>query len=320
MQTLCWLIVAALTALGSVTLAEQGAGTTPEQILAERFQFTPKEIDQARQGQPAVKVHVEGEELTAVGAVKLPGKKERLADWLKNIEHFRTSAELGTTHVIQLPPGPEAFAGVSLDSNDLAELKQCTPEHCALRLPADVLARVTSEGTAKANDIVRQMLLNYTNAYMKTGNAAVSPEMQGLIAKAKTMTDLSPELVTYLDAYPASAPAGVDQRFYWAAMPAGGTTIVSLHHLVQYRPRPNEIWIADKSLYATRYFDAGVLAIGLYDAPDGSGFYAIAGSRVKSSQLGGAAGTVLRRQIQRSAADTVKMYLEWLHDSLSAGR
>jgi hypothetical protein len=39
---------------------------------------------------------------------------------------------------------------------------------------------------------------------------------------------------------------------------------------------------------------------------------------VKSGFLGGVGGTVLRRQIQRSASDTVKVYLEWLRDSLSA--
>ena len=45
----------------------------------------------------------------------------------------------------------------------------------------------------------------------------------------------------------------------------------------------------------------------------------IALPNMQSSQLGGVGGTVLRRQIQRSAADSVKIYLEWMRDSLAAG-
>jgi hypothetical protein len=90
-----------------------------------------------------------------------------------------------------------------------------------------------------------------------------------------------------------------------------------VHHLVIHRPRAGEVWIADKNIYATRYLDAGVMVIGLYDTPDGTGYYAVAGSRIKASRLGGVAATVLRRQVERSAADTVRTYLEWLRESLA---
>ena len=100
-------------------------------------------------------------------------------------------------------------------------------------------------------------------------------------------------------------------------MPAASDSILSLHHLVVYRSGANQVWVADKSIYSSRFIDAGLLAIGLYDAADGSGYYAIAGTRVRASRLGGIAGTVLRRQVQRSASDTVRMYLEWMRDSLA---
>jgi hypothetical protein len=318
MRTSRWPWTLVLLILAGAAARTQNAAVDPERILADRFHFTSAEVAQARQGQPVVKVTTESDELTGVGAIRLDGKKERLADWLKNIEHFRNAAELGTAHVIQVPITPAAFAGLTLDATDLAELKKCAAGTCDIRLPANVQAELQRDG-GKANDIMRQMLFDYTAAYIKTGNAAVSPEMHGLIAKARTMTDLAPAFVTYLDGYPGAPLAGADDRFYWSTMPAGDVSIVSVHHLVQYRPRPDEIWIADKNLYATRYFDAAVTAIALHDAP-GGGFYVIAGSRMKASALSGMAATILRRQVQRSAADTVKMYLEWIRDSLQAAR
>jgi hypothetical protein len=322
----------------AAAVGQQAAKIDPEHMLSERFHFTSGEVDQARQGTPIVKVQSDGEELVIVGAIKLTGKKERLADWVRNIEHFRTSAELGVTHVVKTPAAAAAFAGVTLDATDLAELQQCRADKCGIRLSGEAATRLqrdvkwgSASADAEATEIVRAMLLGYTTAYLSGGNTAVAaydaPEarrsyandMHALLAKATNMTDLAPEFVACLDGFPASTPSGVEQVFYWSAMSAGSATILSVHHLMVYRPRANEVWIADKNVYASRYFDAGVVAIGLYDAPQGGGYYALAGSRVKVSQLGGMAATVMRRQIQRSASATVKMYLEWLRESLAQG-
>ena len=173
------------------------------------------------------------------------------------------------------------------------------------------------------------MLAGYTAAYVSGGHtglaaydgpegrASFADDMRQLIQRATAFTILAPALVGYLDGFPATRLPLVDEIFYWTAVSAGSAKIVSVHHLVVYRPGASEVWIADKTIYASRYLDAGLLAIALYDAPDGAGYYAIAGSRIMASRLGGVAGTVLRRQVQRSAADTVKMYLEWVRDSLA---
>src|SRR5215831_9908913 len=86
----------------------------PTRILSDRLGFSPNEIGQARAGQPVVKMLTtsERQDLGIVGAIRLSGKKERLADWLRNIEHFRNSAQLGTTHIVPMPPTAAAFAGV----------------------------------------------------------------------------------------------------------------------------------------------------------------------------------------------------------------
>jgi hypothetical protein len=308
MRTLCCLTIAA------ALLSTQPARLDPERVLADHLQFTAKEIGQAREGQPVVKVNVDGDELAAVGAIRLPGKKERLADWIKNIGHFRRSAELGVAQPIAQPPSAASFSGVTLDAKDLDALKQCTAEKCAMRVTSGAIAELQRTGGADANDVFHRMLLGELTDYIQKGNAGT---VRQLAAKAATLTALSPDLLTFIERYPSASLPASDQLFYWAATPAGSVQIISLHHLIVYKPHPDEIWIADKNLYASRYFDTGVLVIGLYDAADGNGFYAVAGSRAISGYIGGAAGALLRRQIQRSAADSVKIYLEWIRDSLT---
>jgi hypothetical protein len=311
-----WLAVVTLIAGAGAVLTAQNVRVDPERLLAERLEFTSKEVGQVRQGQPVVKVKVDGEALSATGAIKLPGKKERLADWVRNITHFRASAELGVAQPISTPPSVAGLAGISLDSADLRALQECTAEKCAMRVSTGALAQLQRDGMSRADDIFRQMLLGELTAYLSHGNADT---VRPLVEQAVTLRALAPELVTFVDRYPAATLPSADQLFYWAATPTGNVSIISLHHLVVYKPRPGEIWIVDKNLYASRYFDVGVLVIGLYDAADGNGFYAVAGSRAQSAHLGSTAATLLRRQVQRSASDTVKTYLEWIRDSLSAG-
>jgi len=273
----------------------QQTARNPEEILTHQFQFSSAEIAQVNNGQPVVKMLGSGsrDEFAIGGAIRLPGTKERLSNWVRNIEHFRSSAQLGVTQVVPIPPTAAAFAAI----------------------PAD--------------DSVRNALFGYANAYTTGGNAGVAAfagpqaprsfdnDTRVLLQQATTLSALAPELVAYLEGYPKTSLAGADQQLYWSAMPADADSIVGLHHLVVYHPAGREVWIADKTIHATRDIDAGIVAIGLYDAPGGAGFYAIAGSRVKASKLGGMAATLLRRQVERSGLDTVETYLEWLRDSLA---
>lgn len=257
--------------------------TDPTRIMSDRFGFSASDIEQVRNGTPVVKMlaTTRRAELGMVGAIRLSGKKERLADWLRNIEHFRNSAQLGTTHVVPMPPTPEAFDGVQVDPK------------------------------------VREDLFRWAAAYTRDGATAYPDDLRRLVQQAQTMNDLAPEFVSYLVAYPKTPIAGADQLLYWASMPGDAAPIVSVHHLVVYHPQGREVWIADKTIYSSRYIDAGVLAIALYDGPATDSFYAIVGSRVASSELAGTAAALLRRRIERNAADTVKTYLEWLRDSLA---
>ena len=79
-----------------------------------------------------------------------------------------------------------------------------------------------------------------------------------------------------------------------------------------------DVIIADKTFYASRYFDVAALVLSMRDTPDGKGYYLIVGSRAKSSKLSGVAGRVLRGQVERAAVETVTMYLGWVRDSLAA--
>lgn len=318
-------LIAAQGASGSGAM--QTARTDPERILAERFQFSATDIGQARRGQPIARMIAvpDRAELAVVGALRLDGDKKRLVDWVRNIEHFRHAAELGLTRAIESPPGAQSFAELALDAQDLATLQACRPGRCDLRVPDEVMAEFqsgvawgTPEAPAKANTLFAGMLTEYAAAYLHGGDAAVSNNFGDLIRGATTLYELAPEFAAYLENFPGSTLAGVDQRVYWTNLADPSGSIISLHHLVVHQRPSGDVIIADKTFYASRYFDVAALVLSMQETPDGKGYYLIAGSRARSSRLTGVAGRMLRGRVEKAAADTVKMYLVWLRDSLAA--
>lgn len=318
-------LIAAQAARGSGAMPM--APADPERLLSERFQFSAGEISQARAGQPVARMIAGGgrDELAIVGALRLNGDKKRLVDWVRNIEHFRHAAELGLTRGIELPPRAQAFAELVLDAKDLAALQACRPGGCDLRVPDEVIAKFqsgvawgTPGASAQANALAAGMLTEYAAAYLHGGDRAVGNDFGDLLRGATTLYELAPEFATYLEKFPGAKLAGVDQRLYWTNLSEAPGSLISLHHLVVYQRPSGDVIIADKTFYASRYFDVAALALSMQETPDGKGYYLIAGSRARSSKLTGVGGRVLRGQIERSAAATVRMYLQWLRDSLAA--
>jgi hypothetical protein len=320
-------LIAALAASASAVMQTAPAPTDPERILAERFKFSAEDVRQARSGQPIARMIASGnrDELAVVGALRLDGDKKQLVDWVRNIEHFRHAAELGSTRGIESPPAAHSFADLVLDAKDLAALQACRPGRCDLRVPDEVMAKFqsgvawgTPEASAKATALFTSMLTEYAAAYVHGGDAAVGNDFGDLLRSATTLYELAPEFAAYLQKFPGSKLAGVDQRIYWTNLAAASGPVISLHHLVVYRRPSGDVIIADKTFYASRYFEVAALVLSMHETPDGKGYYLIAGSRAKSSKLTGVGARVLRGQVEKAAVSTVEMYLTWLRDSLAA--
>ena len=319
------LVAAAQWASGSEAM--QAPPQDPERTLTERFGFSAEEVSQARSGQPIAKM-IPGRdrnELAMAGALRLDGDKQRFIDWVRNIEHFRHAAELGVTRAIGSPSTAQSFAELVLDAKDLASLQACRPGRCDLRLPDEVMAKFqsavpwgTPEASVKANALFAGMLTDYVAAYLHGGDSAVHNDFGDILRSATTLYQLAPEFADYLQKFPASKLDGVEHRLYWTNLAQDPASIVSLHHLAVYRRPSGDVFIADKTFYASRFFDVGALVLSMQDTPDGKGYYLVAGSRARSSLLTGVGGRVARGQVERTAVATVKMYLVWLRDSLAS--
>ncbi len=309
-----------------------------ERLLGERFGFTPAEVAQARGGTSVAKTlpSRQAEDVGVFAAVRINAKAERLAYWFEQVESFRKAAELGLSRRLSDPPQVGDFADLALDPDDLAALRACRPGKCDLRLGGTAITRFQSEidwaapdAEKRASLLTRQLLLGHAQAYLKGGDQslgayhnetapkAAADEFHQVLWQAKALYDMAPAFASYLERFPAANLPGSKQFLYWAKGGAGPESAITLHQLVIYHAPGGEVVVADKQLYASRYTDAALTVVFLASAPDGSGFYALAGGRARSTMLQGLAARTLRGRVEKSARETAAMYLDWIRGSLT---
>jgi hypothetical protein len=332
-------LVVAIFVLASVY---GGAAQVPraeiERQLATRFGFTQAEIAQVRSGQAVAKLLPTnaGTDIGVYGAVRIEAKADRLVNWFRDIANFRKAAELGVSRRLNDPPQIGDFADLSLNASELAALKTCRPGKCDLRLGDRAIQRfqtevnwTASDAAVRANLLMRQLLLAYTQAYLKGGDQALgashnekapkvfADEFRQVLWQSKALYDIAAPLATYLEQFPAATLPRAEQFLYWAKSDVTGEAMTSLHHLVVYHGPSGAAFIADKQLYASRYTDAALALISLAPEPDGSSFHALVGARARSTMLTGVGARMLRGRVEAATRDTAKMYLDWIRASMA---
>jgi hypothetical protein len=335
-------IASVLVALGIAAVAAiPGRAQAPlsdvERVLTDRFGFSAADLGQLRGGQTVTKTApIEGPEMAVFGAVRIPDDKERLVRWVRDIEGFRKAADVGVSRKLGSPPAINDFGDLSLDATELATLQKCKPGDCGLRLGDRAIARFqadvdwsAADAGRRANLLTRQLMLGYTEAYLRGGDGAlgaahnertpllVADAFHALLQSATNLYALNRSLATYLERYPTASSVPVEEFLYWAKGGIGPEPSITLHHLVIQREQGSGIFIADKQLYASRYVDASLLVLWLAPPPDGQGYYLLAGLRARSSMLEGFMARMLRDRIEKESRSYLQIYLDWLRKSLS---
>jgi hypothetical protein len=327
--------IAVLAALAA-TAAAQVRQIDAERLLT-RLGFTSAEIAQARAGTAVARLLASDgpSDIGAFGVIKIGTGIDRLVYWLKDVSAFRQAAELGVGKRLSNPPVLSDFSGLSIDDSDVKAIRACRPGQCDLRLGDAAIQRFQSsvdwsapDARARASGVTQQLLLQLAQAYLKGGDAelgvahnektpkAAADDFHQVLWKSKTLYDIAPVFAAYLDGFPKAQLPNSEQFLYWAKNAFGSDASISLHQMVIYHDPSGAVFLADKQLYASRYTDAGLVIISLAPAPDKSGFYALVGARATSTMLNGLTARLLRRTVESTTIDTVKMYLEWMRASL----
>jgi hypothetical protein len=144
----------------------------------------------------------------------------------------------------------------------------------------------------------------------------VAKEFEALLANSPYILHYVLELHRYLLEYPQASLPGAEDFMYWALNDFGLKLVLRLSHVTIYQEKEDanaSAVIASKQLYFSHYFHTGLdlrFLVENRQRPGSDSFYMVTVSRVRSDELGGIFGGVVRQTAQAAARDGLKLYME----------
>ena len=276
----------------------QAAPPQLTQFLQQNIGFTAEQLATVERGEAVVKVldARDRRDVVVFGIITIPRGREEYIHAFRNF-----GASLRTPNRTQLgifsnPATASDVAGVVVNSRDVAEIKNCKPGDCVVKLAAADMQRIHDEinWSAPAPDVqaqlsayARRRLVEYVTDYRRRGDSAMaiyddrgnlnvhaSEAFAAQLAESPYVYQTVPSLRNYLANYPrGSLPDGADEVFFWSedVLPRL-RPILSVTHLVVYTPPelPGMTLAASKQIYADHYFEAAVEFAAVVDRHPGS--------------------------------------------------
>ena len=256
------------------------------QFLQRSIGFTDEQLAAVERGEPVVTVLEtrDHRDVALFGIVTTPAPREQ---YVRALRDFPTS--LRTPNRTQLgifsdPATESDVAAVTINSRDVADMKNCKPGDCVVKLPATDMRRIHDQMNwsaspadlqAQLSAYARRRLVEYVTDYRRRGDSAMaiyddrgnlnvhsSEAFAAQLLESPYVYQTVPSLQNYLASYPRGAlPAGAAEILFWSedVMPRL-RPILSVTHLVVYTPPelPGMTLAASKQIYANHYFEAAV--------------------------------------------------------------
>lgn len=244
-----------------------------------------------------------------------------LMQWTRHIEELQKGRYVAAIGRFSHPPRIEDLEGLSLDDEDLTDLRRCRPGRCGVKLSGAEIARVRDAIAAAGPDwkpaiqqTFRSIVLARAEAYLAEGHTpAVSyhdtrrtvlldGEFAAIASEVALVHPRLFPLTNYLALYPKGEMADIESFLYWSKELLGAKPIVSITHVVMIECRDrrrNEALVARKQVYASHYILASLSFTAISASPDGTQRYLVYLNRSKSDVFNGIFGGFIRRTIAR---------------------
>jgi hypothetical protein len=253
-------------------------------------------------------------ELAFIGATHVDASPSTLIAQFRDIENFKKADEVLKVKKMSTPPVRKDFSELTLEPNDIKDLKKCKPGKCDLKLSAAMitnLQKALKRGKA-IDSVYRDLLFEYVQNYLATGNAALceyndekkivnlKDEFEGILSNSVYLKEYYPALYEHLEKQ--KPLPGAEKFIYWSKETLGFRPVITITEVTIYQT-PKDSVIISKQIYANHYMD-GSMAITLImpdqkTDPGQPGFYMMYINRSRTDMLGGLLAG-LKRSIAKS--------------------
>lgn len=294
-------------------LLQAAAPQRPAQLthfLEQSIGLDATQLAALERGEPVAKVLEarDRRDVALFGIVTVPVARDTYGRAARDFQTSLRTPNRTQLGIFSNPATESDVAAVTINSRDAAEMKDCKPGDCVVKLPATDMRRIREQMNWSAPDLqaqlsvyARRRLVEYVTDYRTRGDSAMvvyddrgnlnvrsSEAFAAQLAESPYVYQNVPSLHNYLSTYPRGALPGASEILYWSedVLPRL-RPILSVTHLVVYTPPelPAVTIVAAKQIYANHYFEA---AVDLACAVDrGSDMYLLVLRRYRFDNLPG---------------------------------
>ena len=278
-------------ALGGAALA-QAPEPPPRPFLRKVIQLNDAQLAAMERGEVVTKqlTTTDKVEVAAFGVVKVKGAIDSLLEKARDPQNFRKVPEIPEIGRFSTPPRVEDLQGLTWPDPDLDALKACKPGKCDVKVGTAGLERLKEinwsdpGARAKLVALIREQMTAYAKAYQEGGTdamgtavdkakpKALSVEFRELLKNSPYLAEYVEPFHAYLEAYPKGSLPQTTDVLYWAKDTFGLKPVVSIYHATVHKG-DRGVLLANKQIYASHYFNAGLEIIAAVDSPDAGSFY-----------------------------------------------
>jgi hypothetical protein len=261
-------------------------------FLRKVIQLDDRQLAAVEKGEVVTKLlpTAEKPEIAAFGVVKAPGNTETLIRAARDMQRFRAIPQIPEMGIFSNPPRMLDLKGLHHPPDDIAALRKCKPGSCDVKLGdrgLEIASRIDwsrPNADQQAVALFNQALVEYVTAYAQGGTDALSTivdkkdrksradEYRKLLANSPYLAEYLKEFNDYLYNYPKTQLADTEDILFWTKDTFGLKPVVSAYHLTLHKG-PKGAIIANKLLYSSHFFNAGLEILAGVPTTDGKSVY-----------------------------------------------
>jgi hypothetical protein len=324
----------AVASLALVTMAGSVSGQQPQtrarEFMRDVIGFSPKDLASLDSGKTVTRLldTKEKGEVAAFGAVVINAEPAVLFEQAKDMQKFRRVPQIEEIGFFSDPPRVEDLAGLTLPEDDVEDLRKCKPGKCNVKLGEDFIATLARhvnwkapDAEAKAARLAKERLIEVVEAYQRGGTATLgvvvdkkrpkarSAEFEKLLGNSPYLFEYVPEFNEYLREFPTLKRENVRDVFYWTKDTFGLKPTVSIYHVTTQMDGGTAL-MAQKLLYASHYFNAGLELWAVSPHPSGERFDLLMLYRTRLDPPTGMLAGVLLRKVRNGVQTGVRENLK----------
>jgi hypothetical protein len=216
------------------------------------------------------------------------------------------------------PPRIDDLAGMELDEEDLADVRECRPGNCGIALSAAEMTRLQhaaagagSEWKAGVQREFRRIVLQRIRTFLADGQPGLAP-IHAILKHSTFLSRNAPLFAEYVGRYPHAPMTGVESFLYWSKERLAGKPIVILTHVSMLRGQGDtlpDVLVAGRQVFATRCINASLGVTALVRGERGVRYLVYVNRSqvdVLNRRFGGIVRWFAERRVRAEAAEVLR--------------